>query len=240
MAYEWRLNELDFAGAEHLDVDYVRGYEAKAQYDPAADVAALLQLSLNRKSTVIDLGAGTGSFSLAVAPHCRQVYAVDPSPVMCAFLKQRLAEAQIQNVSVVQASFLTFDTNGKCADFIFTRNALHHLPDFWKAQALKRMYANLSPDGFIRICDLFYDFDPKDSEAKIHDWLQGAVTNPTEGYTAPEFVAHLREEFSTFSWIFELMLEKTGFQIESKQFHKSIYGTYVCSKSAVVDTEVTS
>ena len=38
----WWLDELAHAGAEHLEPDYVAGYEAKAGYDPAPDVEALV------------------------------------------------------------------------------------------------------------------------------------------------------------------------------------------------------
>ena len=39
---DWYPEELATAGAEHLDDDFVARYEAKAQYDPRSDVAALL------------------------------------------------------------------------------------------------------------------------------------------------------------------------------------------------------
>ena len=79
---DWMLDELAHAGAEHLDAAYVAGYEAKAGYDPTADVERLQQLGLDASSTVVDLGAGTGVFTAAVSPHCSRVVAVDVSPAM--------------------------------------------------------------------------------------------------------------------------------------------------------------
>ena len=64
----WRLDELAHAGQEHLDAAYVAGYEAKAGYDPADDLAVLRRHGLGAESTVIDFGAGTGRFLLPRRP----------------------------------------------------------------------------------------------------------------------------------------------------------------------------
>ncbi|MEM7337752.1 MAG: hypothetical protein AAF467_03830 [Actinomycetota bacterium] len=37
----WWLDELITAGSEHLDAEYVAGYDAKAQFDPTEDIALL-------------------------------------------------------------------------------------------------------------------------------------------------------------------------------------------------------
>ena len=38
---EWWLPELSYAGREHLDEEYVAGYERKAGFDPAEDLDVL-------------------------------------------------------------------------------------------------------------------------------------------------------------------------------------------------------
>jgi hypothetical protein len=57
----WFLDEISFAGSEHLDPAYVPGYDRKAGTDPADDLAQLVQLGLESAHTLVDLGAGTGS-----------------------------------------------------------------------------------------------------------------------------------------------------------------------------------
>ncbi len=47
---------------------------------------------------------------------------------------------------------------------MFTRNALHHLPDFWKAIALDRIATFLRPGGVLRLHDLIFDFQPAAAE----------------------------------------------------------------------------
>jgi hypothetical protein len=70
---DWRLDEGVHAGCEHLDPDYVAGYERKAGFDPADDIDVLRRHGLTTDSVVVDMGAGTGVFTAAVAPLCRKV-----------------------------------------------------------------------------------------------------------------------------------------------------------------------
>jgi SAM-dependent methyltransferase len=231
MKKSWILNEDNFAESEHFDQDYVEAYEEKAQYNPAKDISALIDQGLNEKSTVVDLGAGTGIFSFGIAPFCHKVFAVDPSPAMCEFMGHRKIKDKAQNVTVSQSGFLTFDVREKSIEFVFTRNALHQTPDFWKVQAFERIYTMLSDNGIFSVLDIIYDFDHDETETKIEEWIKNAATIPEKGYTKLEFANHVREEHSTFSWIFELMLQRTGFHIVSKQFRKSVYGACLCSKN---------
>src|ERR1039458_3736362 len=87
-------DELTHAGSEHLDVAFVAGYDAKQKYDPSADVAALKLCGLDDRSILIDMGCGTGTFALAVAPHCRRVLAVDVSQPMLNWVADRAKETQ--------------------------------------------------------------------------------------------------------------------------------------------------
>jgi len=127
----WWLEELGHAGDEHLDAGYVAGYDRKAGTDPAADLDVLRAFGLDEVSTLVDLGAGTGALALAAAPRCRRVVAVDVSPAMVAALRANVERLGLRNVDCVRAGFLTYEHRGEPADFVYSRNALHHLPDFW-------------------------------------------------------------------------------------------------------------
>src|SRR5437868_2123746 len=63
----WIFDELRHAGEEHLDPAYVAEYDRKAAVDPADDLALLRSQGLSAQSTVVDLGAGTGTFALAAS-----------------------------------------------------------------------------------------------------------------------------------------------------------------------------
>jgi SAM-dependent methyltransferase len=227
---EWFPDEQTYAGGEHLDAEYVAAYDRKAGYDPSDDISILRDIGLTSDSTVVDLGAGTGVFTIAAAELCGRVIAVDVSAAMTARLRERVAELSLDNVTVVDAGFLSYEHDGELADAVFTRNALHHLPDLWKAIALERIASVLRPGGVLRLRDLIFDFDPVNAEARIGSWLAEAVTDASIGYTAEELAEHVRSEFSTYSWLFDIMLDKAGFQVLDRSFVRSAYGAYTCER----------
>ena len=232
MTRAWMLDELAHAGPEHLDPAFVAGFDRKQGYpDPAEDLAVLREHGIGHAATVVDLGTGTGRFALAAAPLVRRVVAVDVSPAMLAVLRQRVTEARLGNVECVRAGFLSYEHMGAPADAVYTRNALHQLPDFWKALALERIANLLRPGGVLRLRDLIFDFQPGEAEVVLDGWLDDAVEDPARGYTREDFAEHLRTEFSTFRWLLEPMLAAAGFTVVAADFDGSIYGAYTCVRT---------
>jgi SAM-dependent methyltransferase len=223
----WYPDERAHAGAEHLDRGYVAGFEAKSGLAPGEELALLQAHGLGAETTVLDLGCGTGLLAGAAAPHCRRVVGVDPSPVMLSAARERLGG--VANVELVEAGFLGYEHRGEPPQLVHTRNALHHLPDFWKALALQRIRELLRPGGTLILRDLVYAFEPADAHAAIEGWLAGAVPTPAEGWTRAELEEHVRTEHSTFAWLLEPLLEHAGFEIHSAEHRRGIYATYVCA-----------
>jgi SAM-dependent methyltransferase len=228
----WFPDELAHAGEEHLDSGYVAGYDAKAGTDPTDEVALLRGLGLGESDTLVDLGAGTGTLALAAAPFCRRVVAVDVSPAMVDRLRQQADRLGLENVECVRAGFLSYAHQGEPADVVYSRHALHHLPDFWKAIALARIGAVLRPGGVLRLVDLVYSFEPTEAGEFVEVWLDRAVTDPSRGWTRAELATHLREEHSTFAWLLEPMLERAGFAIREARHDRDVYAAYTCVKTA--------
>ncbi|MGH2971913.1 MAG: class I SAM-dependent methyltransferase [Gaiellaceae bacterium] len=222
---DWMLDESDFAGAEHRDPVHVTGYDAKTGFEVGPDVELLLRCGLGPTSTLVDLGAGTGTLAAAVASHCRRVVAVDPSPAM-------LAAAKAKGIECVEAGFLTYEHKGDSPDIVYSRNALHHLPDFWKAIALRRMVRLLAPGGTLVLRDIVYSCEPEELDEVFEAWFSAAPNDPAEGWTRPELEAHVRTEHSTFTWLFEPMLAHAGLQIDDTWYADSrTYARYVCTRS---------
>jgi ubiquinone/menaquinone biosynthesis C-methylase UbiE len=179
------------------------------------EVEFLRSVALNASSIVVDMGSGTGQLALTVAATCRRVVAVDPSPAMLERLRQKIEEAKIDNIETVAAGFLTYEHTGEPADIVYSRYALHHLPDFWKAMALQRVRSMLRPGGVFRLWDVVYNFGVDEMHERIEAWC-GAVGDELEGDSARwEIEEHVRDEHSTFTWLLEAMFDHTGFTIES-------------------------
>ena len=60
--------------------------------------------------------------------------------------------------------------------------------------------------------------------------MAGAVDDPARGWTATELAEHVRIEYSTYSWLFEPMLERTGFEILDRDYAREAYGAYRCRR----------
>jgi 2-polyprenyl-3-methyl-5-hydroxy-6-metoxy-1,4-benzoquinol methylase len=226
----WWLDELAHAGPEHLDPDFVAGYDRK-QGRPSveADLARMRELgALTADSTVLDLGAGTGRFSLAAARECAQVIAVDVSEAMVDHLVGAAAREGLGNVTVVRSGLLGYVHDGPPVAGVFCRNVLHQVPDFWKGIALDRSATMLRPSGVLRLHDLVYDVEPSAAVAVLERWIAGGVSDPVDGYTREDFATHVRTEHSTYTWLMEEMLERTGFQILDREVRAQVYATYTC------------
>ena len=93
---------------------------------------------------------------------------------MLAALRERAAAAGLADLDCVSAGFLSYQHAGPPADGVYTRHALHQLPDFWKALALDRIARMLRPGGVLRLRDLIYDFGPDEAAAVFTGWLDSA------------------------------------------------------------------
>jgi ubiquinone/menaquinone biosynthesis C-methylase UbiE len=227
------LDELAFAGRENRDAEHVARYDAKMDSGAVEELAGLQAAGLGEDAVAIDLGAGTGQFTLAAAGAVRRVVAVDVSPVMLEHLRAKLRAGGVGNVECVEGGFLTYRHGGEPADLVYTRLALHHLPDFWKAMALVRIAGMLKPGGTLRLSDVVYGFEPAEAEACLEGWMSRMASDDVEGgWTRPELEEHVRDEHSTFTWLLEPMIEKAGFSIEQADYSDDrIFAHYRCVKT---------
>jgi SAM-dependent methyltransferase len=205
------LDEIASAGRENLDADHVARYDAKEDADARAEVALVQSLGVGRHATVVDLGSGTGQFAIAAAAVFARVIAVDVSPVMLQALHAKAAG--VANLDIVQGGFLTYEHEGAPVDAIYSRYALHHLPDFWKAVALDRMRGILRQGGIVRLWDVVYNFGASESAARIEAWCATGSDDVEAAWMRAELEEHVRDENSTFTWLLEPMIARVGFTI---------------------------
>ncbi len=82
----------------------------------------------------------------------------------------------------------------------------------------------------MRLRDLVFSFQLGEAEERIGAWLDSAAARPEDGWTRAELETHLREEYSTFSWLLEPMIEQAGFEIVAASHGLGAHADYVCVK----------
>jgi SAM-dependent methyltransferase len=104
----------------------------------------------------VDLGAGTGFVTTALAPRVSSVLAVDISAAMAASLLQRATAAGLANVSAEVADLARLSLPPGRADLVVSSYALHHLTDDEKRDLVARAAQWLRPDGRLVIADMMF------------------------------------------------------------------------------------
>lgn len=212
----WQIDEVASIGRENLDPVHVARYDDKEDAGAAREVALLQSQGCGSRTVVVDLGAGTGQFALAAAESFGRVVAVDPSPVMLARLRDSVRQRG-SNLEVVEAGFLTYQHQGEGPDVVYSRWALHHLPDFWKSIALHRIRAMLPTGGVLRLSDIVFSFGVHEAEDRIESWCAAIGADETE-WTRQDAEEHVRDEHSTYAWLLEPMIEAAGFEISEADY----------------------
>lgn len=230
----WQYDEMKHSGVDYQDAAIAAEYDARhgTFRDYEEDAKLIIErLGLGAGHTIIDLGCGTGAFVLTAARLCKKIHAVDVSRAMLERLTEKAGTAGFSNIETHHAGFLTYEHEDAPADAIISVAALHHLPDFWKAVALERMQAMLKPGGKLYLFDVVFSFSAGEHDFQFDRWVDG-MRRKADELMAEETITHIRDEFSTFDWILDGLLERAGFRIE-RTFHDfPLCITYICVKDA--------
>ena len=108
------------------------------------------------RDRVLDLGAGTGLLSIALAPRVESVVAIDHSPAMLARLRRKARASSIGNVACVVADLRCLPLPDESATLAVSNYAFHHLPDADKELALAEVRRVLEPGGRLVLCDMMF------------------------------------------------------------------------------------
>ena len=101
---------------------------------------------------LLDYGAGTGLCSLALAPRCKSVLAMDVSAEMLAQLVRKATAAGMNHLQTLQHDLCCSPLDGCRFDVILCAMTLHHIEDV--DFILGRFQSMLEPGGFLVIADL--------------------------------------------------------------------------------------
>lgn len=236
MTNTWQFNEFKHCGVDYSDPAHAAEYDEEHQKfrnfeKETADLLKVLALDRPETMTLIDLGCGTGAFAIAAAGHFRKIYAVDISGAMLELARKKARERNISNIEFVNSGFLSYEPPALAADIVLSKAALHHLPDFWKQTALLKMNRMLKAGGILYLFDVVFHFPPEAYEEKINGWI-----SRFEKIVGPNFIKeaeiHIRDEYSTFNWIMEGMLNRAGFAIDKVVAPDGMLTEYFCRKIA--------
>ena len=184
-------------------------------------------LGVQRGWRVADIGCGNGLLAVEAALMGAEVDAVDISPAMLALAKIEASDRKVA-IRTQSAGLLSFAYQPNSYDLIVSEFALHHLPDFWKAVALARIYAALKP-GASSTCETSSSSAcPTGVERDVEGWADFSIKN--HEFDRDSVVTHMRDEYSTFGWVIERMLTDVGFTLVSADYHAPLHGTYLLRK----------
>jgi SAM-dependent methyltransferase len=114
------------------------------------------------QTTVIDVGAGTGRHTIALAPHVARITAVEPSEAMLGFLQQDAARQQLRNVQTIASGWL--EAAAEPADIVICSHVLYPIADIepfvrkLAAHAKRRVYVYTRVDAMPTDMGLWSEF----------------------------------------------------------------------------------
>ena len=228
----WQYNEMQQVGTDYTDERQVKEYDLHMQKlrDVKKETEDIIKvINLNSGHSVLEIGTGTGSFAIEAARHCTKVFAVDISPSMLEFARHKARIQGVGNIEFHNAGFLTYVHRGEPLDAVVSQLALHHLPDFWKMIALRRISEVLKDGGKFYLKDTVYSFEVGNYETFFNNLLD-VVKGAAGEELANDLEIGIREEYSTLGWIIEGILQRAGFHIDRVEYSEGFMAVYVCTK----------
>jgi ubiquinone/menaquinone biosynthesis C-methylase UbiE len=227
----WYYDELKQVGVDYTDIEEVKVYDLHMQKlrDIESESKSIRELlKIKNNDSVLEIGTGTGELALNISAHCKRVVAIDISKTMIHFARMKAENQNKKNIQFCNAGFLTYDNQSELFDVIVTQLALHHLPDYWKMMALKRIYSMLKEDGKLYLRDVVFPSKIQDYDSYFTNIIAD-LNKSARNKAAEETEIHIKDEFSTLDWIMEGLLKTAGFQIENIQSDGFI-ASYLCKK----------
>src|SRR3982075_2592041 len=223
LARDWYYNEQRQIGLESAAASI---YDRHDDSDIRAR-AALTGLGVQRGWRVADIGCGNGVLACEAALMGAEVDAIDISPATRALPNTQARDRRVA-IRTQPAGMLSFAYQPNSYDLIVSEFTLHHLPDFWKAVALSRIFCALKPGSSFYLRDIVFVSMPDGPERDVEAWADFSIKN--HGFSRDSVVSHMRDEYSTFGWVIERMLTDAGFTLASVDYHAPLHGTYVLRK----------
>ncbi|MFA5553639.1 MAG: class I SAM-dependent methyltransferase [Phycisphaerae bacterium] len=230
----WHYDELNCFAVDYNDTKvaakYDKDHEGIRNFEQEAQVI-MDSLGLDNNAAVMDIGCGTGAFSLYAARKYKKVYAVDVSEAMLDCCRQKAESAQVKNIEFHIGGFLSYEHSGPPVDAVVSSIALHHLPDFWKLVGLRNIAKMIKPKGKLYLVDTVYSFDIDDYINSLNGWVESLSKQANLEFTK-DIETAIRSEYATLDWIMEGILQRAGFKIDTTKYHDCFVASYLCTKQS--------
>ena len=228
----WQYHEMRQIGTDYGSEAEVQAYDERMSRlrDIRSETVRIIEaLDLKKQHTVLEIGTGTCECAIELSKHCKRVIAVDVSKKMLSYARKKAERRNASNITFQHGGFLTYVHTDEPVDAVVSQLALHHLPDFWKGIALVNIHQLLSEGGRLYLHDVVFSFPP----AKYREAIESFITQTEE--TAGKEIAddiknHVRDEYSTFSWIMEELIRRSAFRIVRAAYRNEFFATYLCTK----------
>jgi len=201
--------------AEGYDQEQFGSGVARSRRAEQALCAARLPALLAGSGRVLEIGAGTGIFTLDLARHCREVVAVDISPRMLAILERKAEAAGIGNIRPVLGDVETLELEGRF-DAVCAFSALEYLADL--PGLLRRLAPQLEPGATVYFItarrSLFRLFTQLGNAMRQGIWLRArsrramAAMLTETGFEPIEIGAHLMKSWMCGGMLLEVVARK--------------------------------
>lgn len=108
------------------------------------------------EDVVVDVGAGTGLLTLALAPAVEKVWAIDVSAAMIDYLTTKAASGELENVETATATAVSLPLVDGAASLVVSNYCYHHLSDAEKERGIAEIFRVLRPGGRAVIGDMMF------------------------------------------------------------------------------------
>ncbi|VVB88417.1 putative cobalt-precorrin-6B C(15)-methyltransferase (decarboxylating) [uncultured archaeon] len=115
----WQYNEMKQVGTDFTNETEVGAYDARMQKlrnikEETEMILSLLHITQDQ--ILLDIGCGTGEFTITAAGRCRKVIAADVSLPMLEFARRKAEKRGVKNIEFHNAGFLTYGHSEKPVD----------------------------------------------------------------------------------------------------------------------------
>lgn len=165
---------------------------------------AIENMSLNPKSVVADIGAGTGYYTFRIAPKVSEgkVYAVDVQDPFLSSLNKRKDDLGLSNVEVVKGGSQSPNLPDASLDLAIMVDVYHELE--FPMEMLQSIYKALKPNGRL----LLLEYRAEDDSVPIKELHKMSVKQVNKELTANGFRLSEKKDFLPIQHF--LLYEKVG------------------------------